>query len=195
MENDQSRIQPADVFDLRLAQRLAQLRTERGWSLDELAQSTGISRATLSRLERGETSPTANLMGKLCTAYGMTMSRMLGTLERHAAKHIPRAAQQIWVDPETGFERRLVSPPSREFRMEMIEGMLPAGAVIDYEAAPVRGMEQHIWVLEGVLNYTLDGIEYRLYPGDCLRFHLFGATRFFCPGPQAARYLVIVCEP
>jgi len=184
-----------DALDSRLAQRLAALRTGRGWSLDELAQATGISRATLSRLERGETSPTASLLGKLCSAYGMTMSRLLAELEQQSAKLIPFKSQQVWVDPETGFRRRLVSPPSRDFRMEMLEGVLPAGAVIVYDEAPVRGMEQHMWMLEGMLDYTVDGVEYRLHPGDCLRFHLFGATRFSCPGPDAARYLVLICEP
>jgi transcriptional regulator with XRE-family HTH domain len=195
MENKTAAIEPPDPLDTRLAQRLATLRTERGWSLDELAQATGISRATLSRLERGETSPTASLLGKLCSAYGMTMSRLLAELEQQAAKLIPFKSQQVWVDPETGFRRRLVSPPSRDFRMEMLEGVLPAGAVIAYDDAPVRGMEQHMWMLEGLLDYTVDGVEYRLQPGDCLRFHLFGATRFSCPGPEAARYLVLICEP
>ena len=184
-----------DALDRRLAQRLAALRTERNWSLDELSQATGISRATLSRLERGETSPTASLLGKLCSAYGMTMSRLLAELEQQSAKLIPFKSQQVWVDPETGFRRRLVSPPSHDFRMEMLEGTLPAGAVIVYDEAPVHGMEQHMLMLEGVLDYTVDGVEYRLQAGDCLRFHLFGATRFSCPGPDAARYLVLICEP
>ena len=195
MENIHVSAESDNALDSRLAQRLASLRTERGWSLDDLAQSTGISRATLSRLERGETSPTASLLGKLCSTYGLTMSRLLGELEQQGARLIPRTAQQTWVDPETGFQRRLVSPPSRGFRMEMIEGTLPAGAVIAYEAAPVRGMEQHMWMLGGALDYTLDGVDYRLNPGDCLRFHIFGATRFSCPGPNPAHYLVIVCEP
>ena len=56
-------------IDRRIAQRLRALRTERGWSLDELAQRSAVSRATLSRLENGEVSPTANVLGKLCGAY------------------------------------------------------------------------------------------------------------------------------
>ena len=49
---------PPDL-DQRLAQRLAQLRLGAGRSLDELAAQTGLSRATLSRFERGESSPSA----------------------------------------------------------------------------------------------------------------------------------------
>lgn len=55
-----------DDLDARLARRLAELRTSRGWSLDALAARSGVSRATLSRLENAEVSPTAALLGKLC---------------------------------------------------------------------------------------------------------------------------------
>src|SRR5262245_13373605 len=46
-------------IERRIAHRLARLRAERGWSLEALAERTGISRATLSRVERSELSPTA----------------------------------------------------------------------------------------------------------------------------------------
>lgn len=48
-----------------MAGRLADLRVERGWSLDELARHTGVSRSTLSRLERAEISPTAAFAGEV----------------------------------------------------------------------------------------------------------------------------------
>jgi len=184
-----------NTFELRLVQRLAALREERGWPLEELAQASGISRATLSRLERGETSPTAQLLGKLCAVYGMPMSRLIAEVEVQPAQLIRAAQQNEWQDPDTGFVRRMVSPPAKGFGTELIEGRLPAGAVIDYPLPPVRGLEQHIWMLSGVLLYTLDGVEHRLQKGDCLRFHLFGATRFHCPGPHGAHYLIAICPP
>jgi transcriptional regulator with XRE-family HTH domain len=184
-----------DAFELRLIQRLAALREERGCSLEELASASGISRATLSRLERGETSPTAQLLGKLCAVYGMPMSRLIAEAEAQPAQLIRAGEQSVWHDKDSGFERRMVSPPAKGFRTELIEGRLPPGAVIDYPLPPVRGLEQHLWMLSGVLEYTLEGVTHRLQKGDCLRFHLFGATRFHCPGPHGAHYLVAICEP
>jgi len=49
-------------IERRISDRLAQLRAQRGWSLDALAERTGISRATLSRVERSELSPTAAML-------------------------------------------------------------------------------------------------------------------------------------
>jgi transcriptional regulator with XRE-family HTH domain len=184
-----------DAFETKLVARLAALREQRGWSLDELAKTSGISRATLSRLERGETSPTASLLGKLCAAYGLPMSRLIAAVEEGGPQLIKAADQPVWTDPASGFTRRMVSPPSQGMRGELIEGRLPAGAVIDYEQPPLAGMEQHIWMLDGLLDYTLDGTTYRLQAGDCLRFRLYGATRFACPGPMGAHYLIAICEP
>jgi len=185
---------PADV-DLRIAARLSTLRQEHGWTLEALAERTGISRATLSRLERAETSPTAALLGRLCSAYGRTMSRLVAEAEGEPASRVPAADQRLWVDPETGFRRRSVSPPHQGFAAEMIEGELPAGAVIAYEAAPVAGLEHHLWMLSGALDLTVDGTTHRLAAGDCLRYRLFGPTRFAAPGPASARYVLAMVRP
>jgi transcriptional regulator with XRE-family HTH domain len=182
-------------IDQRLAARLATLRQAQGWTLDELAQRSGISRATLSRLERGETSPTAALLGRLCAAFGRTMSRLLAEIEAAPPLLVRHAAQALWVDPETGFRRRSLSPPALGYAAELIGGELPAGAEIAYPSPPVAGLEQHIWMLGGLLDFEVDGRVYRLEAGDCLRFHLFGPTRFFCPGPAPARYVIALCRP
>ena len=183
------------TLDARLAARLAALRTERGWSLDQLAERSGISRTTLSRLERGETSPTAVLLGRLCTAHGRTMSRLLAEVEAEPARLLPAALQPVWTDPDSGYQRRSVSPPAAGFDAELVEARLPAGADIAYAAPGVQGLEQHIWMLGGVLVLTLEGSVHRLVAGDCLRFRLFGPTRFQAPEPGGAHYAMVVCRP
>jgi len=181
--------------EARLAGRLARLREERGWSLDELAGRTGVSRSTLSRLERGQISPTAALLNKLCAAYGRTMSRLLAEVEQEPPRLIAADRQPVWRDEESGFVRRSVSPPHPGLRGELVEGTLRPGADIRYDEPSVPGLEQHIWVLDGVLEVTVGGDVHRVEAGDCLRFRLWGPTRFRCPGPGAVRYLLVVISP
>ncbi len=178
----------------RLAQRLAELRLARGWSLEELAETTGISRASLSRIERAETSPTATLLNKLCAAYGLTMSRLLSDVEENSVQHLRPAQQMVWLDKEHGFERRSLSPPASAFRAELVEGKLCAGARIEYDTPPLAGLEQHIWLLAGVLEISVNGQHWRLEAGDCLRFHLFGQSSFHAP-EGLAHYALVVCRP
>ena len=186
---------PATDLDARLAARLASLRAERGWSLDTLAERSGISRTTLSRLEHGETSPTASLLGRLCGAYGRTMSRLIAETEAEAPQLVRAEDQATWVDPETGFRRRGISPPAAGLDAELVEAVLPAGAEISYALPPVKGLEQHIWMLGGTLALTIDDKVHHLSPGDCLRFRLFGPSRFAAPGPHDAHYALVVCRP
>ena len=161
-------------MDTRLAARLAGLRQEAGWSLEELAERSGISRASLSRMERGETSPTAAVLGRLCTAYGRTMSRLLSEIEADPAELVRDRDQLVWVDPETGFRRRSVSPPAHGYRGEMMAGELPVGAAIAYDAPSISGLEQHVWMLGGVLALTVEGVTHLLAQGDCLGFGCSG---------------------
>ena len=190
--------EPARIdYDIerRIAERLARLRAERGWSLDRLAKHTGISRATLSRLERSELSPTAAMLGKLCAVYGWTLSRLMAEAETRPPSLVPAAEQPQWRDPESGYRRRAVSPPAPELRGELVEVHMPAGASVSFDASPIAGLEHHLWMLEGSLTLEVEGSLYRLRAGDCLRYLLAGPTRFHGTGKRQARYLVAVVQP
>ena len=181
-----------DETDRRIAERLRSLRAERGWSLDQLAARTGVSRATLSRLENGEVSPTASVLGKLCAAHGLTLSRLMHLVEGDFAPVLRRDAQPVWSDPETGFRRRSVSPPSQTLAGEVLEGNLPAGARLAYEAPPRPGLEHHLVLMEGTLTVTVEGRAHALRPDDCLRYQLYGPSLFETPAEVGARYLLFV---
>jgi transcriptional regulator with XRE-family HTH domain len=181
--------------DRRIGDRLAQLRSERGWSLDDLAERTGISRATLSRIERFELSPTAAMLGRLCTTYGWTLSRLIADAESPAPSLVPAGEQAVWTDPESGYRRRAVSPPAPELRGEMVEVRIPVGASVTFDASPIAGLEHHLWMLEGALTLDIEGTSYRLRAGDCLRYVLVGRSRFHAAGKRAARYVIAMVRP
>ncbi|MFF5493564.1 helix-turn-helix domain-containing protein [Streptomyces aquilus] len=184
-----------DPVDARLGARLAELRAERGWSLGELAERTGVSKSTLSRAERAEISPTASLLNRLCAVHGRTMSQLLSEVETEPALLVRAAEQPVWQDRASGFVRRSVSPPHSGLRGELVEGRLAPGSDIAYDRPPVPGLEQHIWVLEGTLDMTAQDVEHRLDAGDCLRLRVWGPTRFRCAGPEPVRYVLAVVLP
>lgn len=184
-----------NATEKRLAQRLCDLRREKSWSLETLAELTGISRASLSRIERAESSPTATLLNRLCNAYGLTMSRLLSDVERDGIQLLRPESQSLWRDAQNGYQRRSVSPPAAAFHAELVEARLDAGARIDYDIPPLAGLEQHIWMLGGVLEFAMDDRQWRLEQGDCLRFHLFGRTSFHAPEAAGAHYALVVARP
>ncbi|WP_430474817.1 helix-turn-helix domain-containing protein [Thalassospira lucentensis] len=181
-----------DEIETRLATRLSSLRAERGWSLDELAKRSSVSRASLSRIENGDVSPTASVLGKLCVAFGVTLSRLMQMVEDDFAPLVTRAAQEIWTDPETGYRRRLVSPTSKNLSGEVIEVDIDPGKRIEYAGTPRDGMEHHLVMLEGELFMEIDGQSHKLNAGDCLRYQLRGASVFQTPKHAGARYHLFI---
>ncbi len=179
-------------IDQLIAQRLKGLRAERGWSLDELARRSNVSRATLSRLENAEVSPTTSVLGKLCAAYGLTMSRLMHMVEDDFAPLIHRSMQSVWTDQTIGFRRRSVSPPTQTLAGEVLECELESGTRITYDRSPKQSLEHHLLLIEGQLQVSIDGQTYDLLPGDCLRYQLFGSSAFVTPEQCAARYILFI---
>ncbi|UXY38860.1 helix-turn-helix domain-containing protein [Streptomyces albidocamelliae] len=189
------RSEDPDAVDVRIGVRLAALRAQHGWSLGELAERSGVSRSTLSRAERAETSATAAVLNRLCHVYGRTMSQLLSEVEAGPAPLVRAAEQQVWEDRASGFVRRAVSPPHAGLRGELVEGRLAPGADIAYDRPPVPGLEQHLWLLDGALEVTDGERTHHLDAGDCLRMRVHGPTRFRCAGPGATRYVLAVVRP
>src|SRR5918998_6775550 len=94
----------------RLGSRVKELRKRRGMTLEALAERSGVSRAMLSKLERGEKNPTLVVAARIAEGFGVTLSGLLGTEERREVIVVPRERRMVMKDPETGFERQLLSP-------------------------------------------------------------------------------------
>jgi transcriptional regulator with XRE-family HTH domain len=174
----------------RLAERLRSEREARGWSLAELADRSGVSKAMISKVERGESSPTAALLVKLSGALQLTMSALLAEPDRPASR-LQRADQQPrWIDPQTHYLRRQVY--AGELPVELVEVELPAGAVVEAPASAYRFTGHLIVGLQGELTFVEGDLTHCLRPGDCLQLGPPADCRFENRSRAACRYLVAV---
>lgn len=177
-----------------LAARIRREREARGWSIAALAEASGVSRAMISKVERGEASPTAALLGRLSGALGLTVSALLARAEADGgAGRLARAAEQsVWTDPETGYTRRALTPPGADPELVLVE--LPPGAEVPYPAASYALMRGHcVWLLAGRLVIREGEEETALGPGDCLAYDLSHPRDCAYRNPSArdwARYVV-----
>ncbi|MFZ5546326.1 MAG: helix-turn-helix domain-containing protein [Pseudomonadota bacterium] len=175
-----------------IARRLKELRCTRGWSLEDLARRSGVSRAMISRIERQDSSPTAGLLARLCDALGITLSTLM-TEAQAPRHHVSRCAQQLqWRDPQTGYVRRMVSPPGAEGDAEIVAIDLPAGARVPYPAETGAAHEQQVLVLQGRLRLKMGADTLELQPGDCARMALDQGHVFENPTGRTTHYLVVV---
>lgn len=173
----------------RIAARLKGERDARGWSLADLAQRSGVSKAMISKVERAEASPTAALLGRLSGAFEISLSRLVADPPSPSGR-LRRADQApAWIDPATGYERRQVSPPS-DVPIELVHVRLPPGAEVPYPESAFVFLRQLVWVLSGRLTFVEGDIVHHLGAGDCLALGPPSPCRFRNETRRPCAYVV-----
>ena len=171
------------------------MRREKRMTLEGLAERSGVSRAMLSKVERGEKNPTLVVAAKLAEGLGVPLSRLLGVEERREVVVVARDRRPVMRDPETGFERQLLSPNFGGRGVEFIRNVVPEGSTSGEFPPHRRGVEEYIVVEKGQLRAVLAGEEYLLQEGDSLYFEADVAHRFDNAGEgPCSYYLVIVSK-
>jgi transcriptional regulator with XRE-family HTH domain len=178
----------------RLARRLRELRDAHGFSLDALAERSGVSRSNISLIERGQSSPTATVLDKLATALGVTLASLFEESEAapaQAPSPVARVAEQaVWTDPASGYVRRNVSPALRS-PIQLVDVIFPPGQRVAYDAGPREPeIHQQVWMIEGTMELTVGSEQWRLGAGDCAAMKLDRPIVYRNPTRQNARYLV-----
>jgi len=182
-----------DAVETRLAKRLKLERDARGWSLADLAERSGVSRGAISKIERGESSPTAGLLVRLADAFDLTLAGLLARAEGGADRLSRAADQPLWRDPASGYLRRQVFERA-DHPVELVRVELPAGAHVGFPAASYRRIRQLVWVLEGELTIDEGGALSRLAAGDCLAFGPPSDAAFINESGRPCSYLVAVAR-
>src|SRR6185312_4139155 len=105
----------------KVAENLRRHRAERRMSLDQLALSSGVSRAALSQIEGARTNPTLGLMWKVAVGLGVPFQALLGQSEGGQSR-VLRSGDAIPLRSTDGrMESRLLSPAGAADRLEIYE--------------------------------------------------------------------------
>jgi transcriptional regulator with XRE-family HTH domain len=172
-----------------LAARLRAERDRRAWTLAELAVRSGVSKAMLSKVEREEASPTASVLSRIATAFGLTLAEML-TDAQSAPKRLLRLEEQpVWRDPETAYTRRQVFLDARN-PLELVDVKLPSGAAVSFPSSAYERARHVAWVLAGQLTLTEGDSTYELKTGDRLEFGNPATVTYRNAGTTPCRYLI-----
>jgi transcriptional regulator with XRE-family HTH domain len=175
----------------RLAQRIRLEREARGWSQGELAERSEVSKAMISKIERGEASPTAALLAKLSGAFELTLAALLTRAEGQGGRKVSVADQPAWRDPGTGYVRRQLFAGA-DHPLELAQVELPPGARVAFPAASYAFIRQVVWLLSGELTIEEGGRVSRLQPGDAYAFGEPEDSSFFNAAEAPCAYLVAV---
>ncbi|EPM5599526.1 helix-turn-helix domain-containing protein [Citrobacter braakii] len=179
-----------DSINQRIGARIRIERECRGWSLTELAERAGVSRAMIHKIERGESSPTATLLGRLSGAFGISMSMLMARAEMQEGKLLRFADQPVWHDPQSHYLRRHVSPRS-DLPIDLVQIELPAGSDIPMPASSYVQARQLIWLQQGELVFVEGDVRHEMRAGDCLELGPPNDCRFINETAHPCVYLVV----
>ena len=121
-----------EAINENLGRRVKKLRTDRGWSLEELAGASGVSRSMLSEIEREKANPTLTVTFRIARAFGLTLQEIIESAETSASKiQVIRASDRAQVyRSDKQCEIRTLSPLNLEKDVEFYELTLrPGGAL------------------------------------------------------------------
>jgi transcriptional regulator with XRE-family HTH domain len=184
---------PAAEPGAQVGRRMRMLREARGLSLRDVAQRSGVSAAMLSQVERGETSPSIAVAGRIAAGLGLSLSQLLRLDEgQHVA--VRRRAEHRTVRRD-GHRYEEVTPGLPGERVAMSMHALRAGARTGGAGDPPlhdAGSRETVLVQSGRLVLELDGERYELAEGDTVTFDADLPHRFVNPGRAETTFLAVV---
>ncbi|MFD0689172.1 helix-turn-helix domain-containing protein [Actinomadura fibrosa] len=170
-------------------------REEAGLTLEQLSARSAVSRAMLSKVERGEKSPTIGVASRIAHALDVALSDLIGAPAAAAsgvAVVMRKDDRPVFRDPETGFERHMVSAAPGAGGAEMVVHYLPAQVSTGLLPAYPPGTEKQLVVLEGTLTVAVGGINETLNTGDSLFFQADADHGFANRTDAPCEYIMVI---
>jgi len=175
-----------------VARTVRALRADHGWSLDQLAARSGVSKGVLVALEQGKANPNLHTLSRISDAFGVPATRLLEVTGEPRVRITSRSAV-LWRGPSGGTGTLIAAtdaPWAAElWRWEMQPGEAHGGA----PHAPAT--RELVCVDEGTLTLTVAGEAHEVtagqsaqFPGDCP--HQYGNSQ-----PERLRVTMIVVIP
>jgi transcriptional regulator with XRE-family HTH domain len=152
-----------------LARTLQSLRADRGWSLDQLAGRSGVSKGVLVALEQARSNPNLATLARIADAFGVPVTYLVDLQPGQDVRVTgPDEARVLWRGPAGG-TGTIISATDAPWAAELWRWRVMSGESFGGDAhAP--GMKEMAWVEDGLLSLTVAGQRYQVGPGQCARF-------------------------
>lgn len=187
------RVPDSDEISRQFGDRVRALRERTGTTLDQLAARSGVSRAMLSKVERGEKSPTIGLALRISHAVGGSLTGLLRGEQARSAYLVRRKDEREGItDDATGLERQIISPTVEGSAVELLRHVLPASSTTGPLPPYPPGTEKYVMVETGSVTLRLKDARVDLAAGDVLFFEADVAHCFENHGCDTCEYILIV---
>jgi len=161
-----------DPDALRIGAKLRHARLLRCLSLREVSIAAGCSESFVSKIENGKAQPSLAMLNRLVGVIGADMADIFAPKESYSGQvNVVRAGAtaQFHADARTaarGITMVRLSPSEQGSLLQTTIHIVPPGAKTDSNFS--HEGEEVGYILEGVMEFTVDGETYTLEQGDSL---------------------------
>ncbi len=176
--------------------KIRELRLQRGFSLQALADRADVSAAAIHKIERSGMVPTITTLLKLAAAFNRPVGYFIDedVEESGPAVFIPAASRRVVFTSHHGIDLGGISGPYGRFFLAGAHATVEPGASSGLTAMEHPG-EELVFCLEGTLDFEVDGREYRLTKGDSVHFRTDRPHRWSNPGRTRAKAVWMALRP
>jgi transcriptional regulator with XRE-family HTH domain len=174
-----------------LAQRLRQLRIDRGLTLEDVATQAGLTRGWLSKVENFRVTPSLPALSKICFVLGASLSELFEGLDRRPPLVVvpKRDRRRVHRDDDMSklcYEALASNRPSREMNPFVI-------TVPETDCRPplTHAGEEFLYVIRGTVRLEYGEEVHQLGEGDSAYFDGVTPHRLVCTGESPAEVLVV----
>jgi transcriptional regulator with XRE-family HTH domain len=170
-----------------LGGKVAKLRAERGWSLQQLADRSGLSPAAIHKIEKSGMTPTIASLMKVAAALGKSVSYFIAESEPlRPVTHIKASERQRLYTSKQGLVLENVSGRYGPFFVAGAEAFVEPRADSGPEPMSHPG-EELVVILEGAMRFVVGDEPYDLAKGDSLHFRTTLPHSWANPSDEPAR--------
>lgn len=165
-----------------VGRKIRMKRVERGYTLQRVADQTGISAAMLSLVERGKTAPSVGTLVAISSVLDLRVPEILGNIAP-AEQVLTKLASQVTKNLHGVLHRVVTDDNAHGLQITINE--YPRGSANSPEAITHEGFEYGL-VLDGKLEVTLDGNKHLLEAGDLISYRSSQSHRIVNRGKKRA---------
>jgi transcriptional regulator with XRE-family HTH domain len=177
-----------------VAHNTRRLRTEHGWSLDQLAQRSGVSKGMLVHLEGARTNPSLGTLCKVAETLGVSLAGLIEAEEPPPVQVVAAGdVARLWDSGAGSFGDLLVGSDARD-HVELWHWTLAPGDAHGSEAH-AKGTREMLHVVAGTLTLVVDGTAHQVAAGGAALFHADRDHEYRNGGGRPVRLVMVVVQP
>lgn len=183
-----------DRLPAAVGSRVRGARAQRGWTLDHLAEVSGVSRRMIVNVEAGTTNASLATLLRLATALQVSLAELVAEPEAGPLTvTTPADRIPLWEGADGG-AAYLVSSADTPDMLELWDWRMNPGEGYTSDAHH-PGTRELLHVHSGELDLTLGEVTRRLRSGDAVGFVADAPHTYSCAGRRPVRFSMTVLEP